>query len=496
MAELVTAVEAALAPRWSVAGGPARRTRMTVLDTFDWRLHRSGATAVVTGPPAGTRSLVLTTPDATLTAPLAEEPETRLVPGDVPPGPLHDHLAAVLDVRALLPLTTVTATEREVRVLDDERKTVVRLHVGADAVRVQELKGYAGPARAVREALQGAGITVLDAPDVPALLVAAGHEPGRLPGRLDPAPTATTPAPVAVALVLRSFLEQLEANVPGAVADLDPEFVHDLRIAVRRSRSAIKLAGDALPADAAARAAAELKRLGDVTTPVRDLDVHLLDLPALAGRLEAFAPDTLDPFAAHLARHRTGEQRTMARALTAARTTRFLTWWREVLDATVDGEAGDAAPVADLAAARLARAHKRVLKLGGAITPDSPAEDLHTLRKRAKELRYTVDLFAPVLEPAPAKAVVGELKGLQDVLGAFQDSEVQRDALVRIAADMTAEQTARRPVPVTTLLALGELAAHLAADQTAARARFAERFARFTRPAVGRHVATLTGGRA
>ena len=56
------------------------------------------------------------------------------------------------------------------------------------------------------------------------------------------------PAGRAVATVLSALMDTMEANVSGTVRDIDTEFLHDLRIAVRRTRSTLKLAGDVLPA--------------------------------------------------------------------------------------------------------------------------------------------------------------------------------------------------------------------------------------------------------
>ena len=56
------------------------------------------------------------------------------------------------------------------------------------------------------------------------------------------------PARLALRTVLLNLLDTLQANVPGTLRDIDTEFLHDLRVAVRRTRSALKLAGDVLPA--------------------------------------------------------------------------------------------------------------------------------------------------------------------------------------------------------------------------------------------------------
>src|SRR5205814_6144881 len=109
---------------------------------------------------------------------------------------------------------------------------------------------------------------------------------GKISVQLDP----HQPAAVAVATVLASLLDTLEANVPGTIADIDTEFLHDLRIAVRRTRSALKLAGDVLPAGLAARFRPGFKWLGDLTTPTRDLDVYLLGFGGMAAGLVAATP--------------------------------------------------------------------------------------------------------------------------------------------------------------------------------------------------------------
>ena len=120
-----------------------------------------------------------------------------------------------------------------------------------------------------------------------AALTALGRHPADYTSGVDAEITATMPAPVAVARLLLRLLDTMEQNVDGVLRDIDTEFLHDLRVAVRRTRSAIKLLGRVLPADLAEHFKAEFKWLGDVTTPVRDLDVHLLGFDALtetAGR--------------------------------------------------------------------------------------------------------------------------------------------------------------------------------------------------------------------
>jgi CHAD domain-containing protein len=163
--------------------------------------------------------------------------------------------------------------------------------------------------------------------------------------------------------------------------------------------------------------------------------------------------------------------------------------WEETLAALAGN--GQAHPTAgELADASISRAYRRVARDGAAISAGSPSEDLHGLRKRCKELRYALEVFAPVIDRDSRRAAVADLKGLQDVLGRFQDSEVQRQSLREFAAEMMAAGT-----PAQVVLAMGELVGHLDAEQDSAREDFAAAFARFVRPSSDRRMRQLGGRR-
>jgi CHAD domain-containing protein len=179
----------------------------------------------------------------------------------------------------------------------------------------------------------------------------------------------------------------------------------------------------------------------------------------------------------------------MVRGLRSARFERFRTRWRAALEelATWDGQPRAGLTAATVGVERLVSADRRVLRRGSRITAASSAEDLHNVRKRYKELRYLLEIFTPLLDPADARGAVKELKALQDVLGTFQDSEAQRDAIYALATDMMADEAAS----ARTILAMGEIAARLQEHQHASRAAFTATFERFARRSVRRRTAWL-----
>jgi CHAD domain-containing protein len=492
------------------AGAPGTGPRpCTWLDTFDWRLYRAGLTLQFEQARRGGR-LLLTKTDGTPQAEQAVTSWPRRPPLDLPDGPVRDRIAVLISPRALLPIVKAVSTARVSRLLNADGKTVARLvaeHVTVTApgqaattavlaprLTVAEVRGYPGPARKASALLASVpGVAHASQGVFIAALTALGRHPADYSSSVAAEITAEMPAPVAVARLLLRLLDTCESNVDGVLRDIDTEFLHDLRVAVRRTRSAVKLLGAVLPDELAEHYKAEFKWLGDVTTPVRDLDVHLLGFDAMAGQLEAASPADLEPLRAFLARRRAREFRRLAAALRGPRFRAIADDWRKaLLELRDDGGPRRRRPTAAaLALSTTGRSFRRIAAQGGAITSESPPESLHDLRKRAKELRYLLEFFAPLHDPVAYRKVVGDLKQLQDCLGEFQDSEVQRDEIRTLADAMLAERAA----PAATLLAMGEIAAELARSQVEAREEFAARFARFAGPAGRERVRMLLEGR-
>ncbi|WP_129666276.1 CHAD domain-containing protein [Phytoactinopolyspora endophytica] len=301
--------------------------------------------------------------------------------------------------------------------------------------------------------------------------------------------TAGLPANVAIATAQLGFLDAIEGNVAGTLDGADPEYLHELRVGVRRTRSLIKLTGDVLPSGVAAHFAPRFKWLGDLTTPTRDLDVYLIEMDQLAEVLVGAHPEDLAPFTEHLRRQRAVSRRTLVAGLRCERFTDLCTSWRAMLTEITEGRsdgvgqapaAGGDTPatvttVEQLGADRVRRVYARVLRRAQAITSDSPAEKVHALRKRCKELRYILEVFQPVCAEHTHRSVIKRLKRLQDVLGAFQDGEVQSEGLRTFAQQMLDDG----PPPAATLLAMGELSAHFTVQQRQARHELTAALPRF-----------------
>ncbi len=452
------------------------------LDTVDARVRRAGWHLVYCAAPG---ALIAVRPGQ---APVEQAVGKLRWPAQLhtlPEGPVRSLLADAVWVRALMPCARTKSSGRTFSVLNDDAKTVTRVTLWSSTVsgerrdaaggsamapriHIAALRGYEHDAKEVARLLRANDCVVRDqrawfdtVPVSPTRLT----PPTPLARRV--AMTGEQGAAIAVAVALLGFLDELEANVAGTLEDVDTEFLHDLRVAVRRTRSILKLLGGVLPDGIASRVAPEFRWLGQITTPTRDLDVYLLGVDEMAASITN--PNDLVPFATHLRHRRDAVRRDLVRALRSRRFTELRHSWRADLERALTAAASSPEPgpgsAAQLANQRVHRTFRAVRKRAAALSAQSPAEEVHALRKRCKELRYLLEVFAPILDRRAYKQVLGDFKELQKVLGEFQDGEVQAAALRTFAQEMIDQGDAS----AATLLAMGDLAARFDQRQRHAR---------------------------
>jgi CHAD domain-containing protein len=470
------------------------------LDSFDWRLSQSGAALEErTGAGSGRELLWLDLKhDATVVArqPAATEPTFA---DSVPAGPVQELLAPILGIRRLLPRCRLQQERATWRVLNDDEKTVARIVLERNRVvatdcgstvpvslpmrlLLRPVRGYCAELEETAAALERilslapTGTSVYHE-----ALAAAGCRPGhyssKLSYRLDPEQRAD----VAARTIHLGLLDTLEANVDGARRNLDTEFLHDLRVATRRTRSALSQIKDVFAPSVVEDFKGRFAWLQQVTGPVRDLDVYLLDFPRLRGDLPAAMRGGLEPLRSWLVGHYDAEQARLVDALESDRFQALLREWHDYLEGPVPARpeaANGSRPIKELADERIGKMYKRVRREGRAITDASADEELHELRKSCKKLRYLMEFFQSLYPRDSIRPLIKESKILLDNLGAFQDLAIQAGHLRDTAARLQAEGAA----DTDAMLAMGALIGTMLARQERARDALEASFARFDSP--------------
>jgi inorganic triphosphatase YgiF len=223
--------------------------------------------------------------------------------------------------------------------------------------------------------------------------------------------------------ILSGGLAHLQANEDGMLDGRDPEYLHQMRVALRRLRSAFGLFRDLAPRDTVEPLVGELRWLTACLGPARDWDVFLTEtLPGIRG-----AP-AIGAFVHAAEARRAGA---LAVARDAVRSTRYQemllglgAWiatepWLAGL-----GEEGLAlahAPVVDFAALVLERRYRRVVKRGRGFTR-LEATERHRLRIAMKKLRYAAEFFSDLFPEKPTRVFLRSAMELQDLLGALNDA--------------------------------------------------------------------------
>ena len=475
----------------------------TFYDSFDWRLYAADSTLdIVHSELEDDARLQWNSKEGCRTQWVKQPP--RFV-WDLPTGVLRSSLTPILEMRALLPQVVIETRRQVLKWLNGDDKTVLRVafernqaihpdtgqhYPLSDQIRALPVRGYDKPLNRVVGQLNA---TAQLEPDENSLLSCALEAIGRQPldysAKLNFSLDPTSHSVDSGVTILKHLLATMRINEPGVRADLDSEFLHDFRVAVRRTRSALSQIKAIFSPSVVERFAPDFAWLGLITSPVRDLDVYLLGFHDYKAALPPSVQSDLDPLYDFLRLKQRKAQQQLVRHLDSKRYQKLLDEWSRFLAKPPSTEAAGNAEKATLVLAnrRIWRIYRRILHDGGMIRPDTAAVALHDLRKQCKKLRYLMEFFQSLYPKKTIRQLIKILKGLQDNLGDYQDYEVQEETLKQFSVEMMRAAN----VPAATLLAMGILVNDLDQHRCQARHAFAERFADFESPDHQRLFATL-----
>ena len=248
--------------------------------------------------------------------------------------------------------------------------------------------------------------------------------------------------PQAIRTVFTNALTHVTANQSGVVAG-DSEAIHQMRVGLRRLRSAATSFAPVLDLSTTQGAFDEAARLFGRLGDIRDDDVFLEStLPLIPDR--AFAADQRDALVAAISTHRQIVHDDVREHLTSPAFVRWLLLLERWID---DGQwlRSDRPldrlllnrPVGDFAANRTRRLWKR-LRRSGAIALDGSVDDWHEVRKRLKKVRYSNEYLIDVAEhdAAHRKARRRSIRKLQGHLGRFNDVAMVPEILERVMREI------------------------------------------------------------
>ena len=349
-------------------------------------------------------------------------------PGDGPPG---DGAGGASANRVRIGEVLIDSSEIP---LDGGRESAhlrrVEVEAGAGAAPTPDLRGFVDEMQYALE-LKPASISKFETG-----LYATGLSPR---GDTEAGPTEVGPTKtlgeVAFAVLRRQFAE-MRSHEPGTRIGEDPEELHDMRVATRRMRAAIKVFEGALPGRAR-WFREELRWVAGVLGDVRDLDVQIGRLDAWKSGADEESSDFLGKILDVIKKRRADARGRMLDALNSARYERLQTSFGEMLRrgpgverelAQGNGHGPEDEPITSAAPALLSARYRKWRKAAKRLEESSPPENFHDLRKKGKRLRYALEFVSEVYGK-PVAGLISSLKALQNDLGDHQDAVVAAGTL-------------------------------------------------------------------
>ncbi len=453
-------------------------------DTFDWRVFATGWSLEYSPGSTGEARLRRHFDNALIVQQLSEAPPPKIE--DWPQGAVKYALRDVCGLRALLPLVELEGRAEHFAVLNADAKTVCRLAIERWSVavrnksnneilscriRISPMRGWAADAEKVSRSLDRAGFLgaghSLQATALSSIGRVAGDYTPKFKITLDSLQTADHAAKT----ILKKLFEDMKRNEDGTRRDLDSEFLHDYRVAVRRTRSALSQFKTIFDNETLAPFKSGFRILGQVTGDKRDLDVHLIDFDSHISLLPMMQQRELLQLRPILEAENAEAGKSLAKYLSGTEYRAFKKSWQNFLNRSVANGPEAGISVKQYADRSIWKVYQRILRDGGKIKRHSPDEKLHDLRKLGKKLRYLIEFYQSLYPGRKVVDAIKLLKQIQDQLGIFQDQCVQIETLENLAGhEGVAEHTAA---------AIGHLTKGIARERDKTHAGFKTHFQRF-----------------
>ncbi len=434
--------ENALPSGWQLKAHASRKERRDYYDTFEWQAFEKEVAIV-----KKRRTLFLTdlhTGQEKASLPFPAHPSSFFA-NALPSGILKAELSSLTDIRAFIRLCQVDAAITSYRILDDNEKSVALLTSESLSLAGNEmpepfvhllalspLRGYDDEMERMVTSLTSDNkiATVLDFRELFLLIMNAAslsvHEySSKISLDLD----GDAPVYHSARQLLQFTFSVMRANEEGLKKNLDSEFLHDYRVAIRRTRSILKQLKGVFEPEESAYYLRLFRELGKRTNELRDRDVSLLREASYFRSLPPCLQPSLKLFFIDIAASRKKLHRQFCRYLASDPCQSALAEWNAFVhqQSVPDPEHCPNASLstASVAVESIKKAWKTVIRHGRQASEETTDNEIHALRIDCKKLRYLLEFFSSIFPHKSVAPAVRQLKELQDNLGDFVDFSVQ-----------------------------------------------------------------------
>ncbi|WP_415238843.1 CHAD domain-containing protein, partial [Seleniivibrio woodruffii] len=217
----------------------------------------------------------------------------------------------------------------------------------------------------------------------------------------------------------------MRLNTEGILKGYDAEFLHDFRVSVRRTRSAMSMLKGVYSEDREMRFRQFFKSLGEYTGRARDMDVYLEELEGYEDILPDDMKQSFEPLKSHFRAERDKSYELLQNFLTSEEYNNSLAEWERLINSRAEIGRRGFVNTSKAAAKALAKIFGRVELMTGGVDGESEDAQIHSVRIAFKKLRYCIEFFGLFIKEQNTADVLTRLRSLQDSLGRYNDLSVQ-----------------------------------------------------------------------
>jgi CHAD domain-containing protein len=358
---------------------------------------------------------------------------------DFPESPAKDILQDILKLRALDPVYQGTLKVEQFNFQNDEGKILVycqlisisdpnkpRIFLMRQA-KIIPVTGYKSENKQAIELLKELGGFEPRLPPLDSLLSALGitPQPFNIKPELSLSPAMSARA--AASSIIAIMIAKQRLTEPGIIKDIDSEYLHHFRVALRMIRAAIAQLKEVFPENDVLMLKERFGSLARETNSLRDLDVFIIDKARYMSFLPESLRDGLLPMFSDFEKSRVSEVKRISKWLSSN------VYQQEIVELQALFENGYSTietkwsekPSIELAVKKIHKRYKKIQYAAANITHSTPDENIHSIRIECKKLRYLLHFFGNLFDKKQVKVAGNHLKSLQNTLGIFNDLTVQ-----------------------------------------------------------------------
>ncbi|NLT50596.1 MAG: CHAD domain-containing protein [Ignavibacteria bacterium] len=410
---------------------------ISIFDTFDWRLFRSGKSLIFSGSnyhfgnqESGYSSHKL---------------KKKIVfADDIAETGFRNILSSVTGCRRICRNFRFKQKRTVFKVLNKDGKTISRLHlyeyvpllkshgVKAAFIKIEKLKGYSKYSGKIEALTSEYSIFPFRGNWTEKIISLTGNVPGSYSSKPKYEIDADMPAWLAMKIIYGKLFANMKLNEEGIKNNLDPEFLHDFRVAIRCTRSALSQINKVFPKETQNHFRQTFKYIQNATNASRDIDVDILNKSDYKNILPLKMHTGIDLLVKYLKKERSKEQQNLIRLLRSEKYVKAKKEWTDFLQ-SVNENISDLGntflEISALSAKKIIPALEKTIAAGDIIVPKSPDEQFHKFRISLKKLRYLLEFFSGIYPEEQMDIILYKIKALQDNLGEFNDLSIQQQKL-------------------------------------------------------------------